>query len=133
MSAAITQHPIPDDPGNDSSHPIPHLRVLDVACYLEGGGARLTVVVASPLDGSEHSQTRLLDKLETYLGFVGSADFPQHAGAPPSPSNTSIEVLLHPDSSGEIRALLLRCEQWVQSGNARLVVRDLTAAELGST
>jgi hypothetical protein len=133
MAAAITEHEIPEDPSNDPDHPIPFLRVIDVAGYRKDGGANLSIVVASPIDGSKHSQTRLLDKIEAYLSFIGSPDYLESAGAPPSPSLTTIEVLLHPDSSEEIRSLLSRCNQWVHSSHASLVVRDLTADELGST
>ena len=125
MTAKATEHEIPDDPENDPDHPIPYIRVIDVAGY-RTGGANLSIVVASPLDGSDRSQTRLLDKIQGYLGHIASDEFIADAGVSPTPDNTIIEVLLHPDSSQTIRGLLDQCHSWVQSHNASLVVRDLT-------
>lgn len=124
MTASVTEHVIPDDPENDPDHPIPYLRVIDVAGY-RTGGAKLTIVIASPLDDSERSQTRLLDKIQGYLGHIASDDFIFDAGTSPTPENTIIEVLLHPDSSETIRGLLGECHDWVHSHNARPVVREL--------
>jgi len=125
MTAKVANHTIPDDPDNDPDHPVPYLRVIDVAGY-RAGGASLSIIVASPLDGSERSQNRLLDKIQGYLGHISSNEFIADSGAAPSPGNTIIEVLLHPDSSETIRGLLDKCHNWVQSNNASLVVRDLT-------
>jgi hypothetical protein len=132
MAATVTNHPIPGDPENDQDHPVPYLRVIDVSGYRRGG-ASLSIVIASPLDGSERSQTRLLDKIQGYLGHIASAQFIADAGVSPSPDNTTIEVLLHPDSSEIIRGLLDKCHSWVLSHNASLVVRDLTDTQMGGT
>jgi hypothetical protein len=126
MSAPIYRHQIAPDPDNDPSHPIPYLGVLDVAAYLKSGGANLSIIVASPLDASERSQKRLLDKIQGYLGYISSSVFREHAGADPSPENTTIEVVLHPESDPEISSLLVRCRHWVSSNNASLIVRELT-------
>ncbi len=131
MTAKIINHPIPEDPDNDPNHPVPYLRVIDVAGY-STGGARLGIVVASPLDGSERSQTRLLDKIQGYLGHISSDEFIGDAGVAPTSDNTIIEVVLHPDSSEIIRDLLAKCRDWVLSHNASLVVRDLTDSPMGS-
>lgn len=131
MTAKIINHPIPEDPENDPNHPVPYLRVIDVACY-SSGGARLGIVIASPLDGSERSQTRLLDKIQGYLGHISSDEFIGDAGVAPTPDNTIIEVVIHPDSSEIIRELLAKCHDWVLSHNAILVVRDLKDSPKGS-
>ena len=130
--AKVTNHEIPDDLENDPDHPVPYLRVIDVASY-GTGGANLSIVVASPLDGSERSQTRLLDKIQGYLGHIASDQFIADAGVSPTPDNTTIEVLLHPASSETIRGLLDKCHDWVLSQNASLVVRHLTDTEMGGT
>jgi hypothetical protein len=132
VTTKVNSHAIPDDPENDPDHPVPYLRVIDVAGY-RSNGANLSIVVASPLDGSERSQSRLLDKIQGYLGHISSDEFIADAGAEPTPENTIIEVLLHPDSSETIRSLLDKCHNWVQSQNASLVVRDLTDPEMGGT
>ena len=124
MTATVIEHEIVPDPDDDPDHPIPYLRVIDVAAY-KAGGASLSVIVASPLGGDERSQSRLLDKLQGYLSHISSAQFLADAGVVPTPENTFIEVHLHPASSGVVRELLDRCHQWIEHHNARLVVCDL--------
>ena len=121
----VTDHEIPDDPGNDPNHPIPYLRVIDVSGYRNDGGADLVIVVASPLLSDDRSKTRLLDKIEGYLGHIQSEEFAQDAGVAPTPGNTTIIVRLHPDSSDAIRELLASCDAWVNSHGAALLVTDL--------
>lgn len=131
MATKMTDHPIPEDDRNDPGHPIPNLNVIDVVGYKKEGGADLCVVVASPLAADAESQTRLLDKLEGYLGYIQSGEFLDDSGAPANPENTTINVLLHPDSADAVRELLCRCQQWVNQGGASLVVRNLSSEELG--
>ena len=133
MSTSVVNHEIPDDPRNDQDHPIPNLNVIDVSAYLKDGGADLSIIVASPIQSDERSQTRLLDKIQGYLAHLQSDEFAADSGIPPSPDNTRITVLLHPESSDVIRGLLERCSSWVLSNGATLVVRNLTASELGGT
>lgn len=124
MIAPVTEHEIEPHPDNDPSHPIPYPKVLDVVAFNKTGGANLTIVVASPLGGDPHSLTRLLDKIEGYLGHMLSTDFQSEAGAP-TPENTSITVALHPGSAPEVYELLDRSKDWVRSNNATLVVENL--------
>jgi hypothetical protein len=126
MSALITEHEIEPHPDNDPSHPIPCPKVLDVVGISKEGGARLSIIVASPLLGDPYSQTRLLDKIEGYLVHISSAEFQTEAGLP-TPENTTITVVLHPDSAPEIQDLLRRSEGWVRSNNATLAVEELRA------
>jgi hypothetical protein len=130
---AVTNHDIPDDPRNDPEHPIPYLNVLDVSAYLKQGGADLSIVIASPLLFDERSQTRLLDKIQGYLSHIHSDDFRRDAGVAPTPENTKICVLLHPDSAQEIRDLLERCRVWVTSHGATLVVEGLPSGQTNGT
>jgi hypothetical protein len=127
VTAPIIEEEIADDPSNDPTHPIPYLHVLDVAAYRQGG-ACLTIVVASPLRDDERSQTRLLDKIQGYLSHIQSDQFLLDAGTRPSPENTTISVVLHPESALAVRDLLMRCDEWVRSQGARLEVRDLDLA-----
>ena len=131
MSAPIIKHETPSDPDDDADHPIPSLAVIDVMAVKKGGGADLAVVVASPLMGDSRSQTRLLGKIQGYLGYIGSDEFRSEAGSP-VPSNTTIVIKLHPDSAPEIHDLLARSQDWVLANNASLVVQLLTPAELGA-
>ena len=133
MTAVVTNHDVPDDPRNDPNSPIPNLNVIDVAGYKKTGGADLSIIVASPLDGDPASQTRLLDKIQGYLSHIQSPEFLADAGVAPDPSNTTINVILHPDSSNVIRELLERCHAWTNEHGASLVVRDLEPSESGGT
>lgn len=127
--AKVTEHEIPEDPRSDPDHPIPHLNVIDVAGYRKDGGADLTIVIATPLADDPHSQTRLLDKIQGYLGHIQSPDFELDAGVKPTPVNTTIKVLIHPESASAIRHLLERCRPWVNSHGATLLVQDLDVGE----
>jgi hypothetical protein len=133
MSAPIIKHPVDPTPDDDPTHPIPYLGVIDVVAYKKTGGADLTIVVASPLQDDERSKTRLLDKIEGYIGHIRSEQFLEDAGSPPSPDNTAITVALHPNTAPEVYALLERCQQWVALANARLIVRRLSQHELSGT
>jgi hypothetical protein len=113
--------PHPDD---DPDLPIPSLAGLDVVTILNGGGAELSVVVASPLAADHRSLTRLIDKIDGYLRHIHSSDFQASAGAPTS-SNTTIKVLLHPDSAPEAYDLLDRSKDWVLANDASLKVEQL--------
>ena len=124
MTAPVTEHEIEPHPDNDPSHPIPYPKVLDVVAFNKSGGADLTIVVASPLPGDPLSLTRLLDKIEGYLVHMLSTDFQSEAGTPTA-ENTSITVVLHPDSGSEVYELLERSRDWVHSNNATLVVERL--------
>jgi len=123
--ATVTEHEVPEDPRNDPDHPIPNLNVIDVAAYRKGGGADLTIVIASPLADDPRSQTRLLDKIQGYLGHIQSDDFERDAGTKPTPANTTIKVLIHPESASAVRHLLDKCRPWVDSQGATLLVQNL--------
>jgi hypothetical protein len=131
MSAPIIRHEPPKDPRDDPDHPIPSLAVIDVTTVKRGGGADLIIIVASPLGADERSLTRLLDKIECYLGHIRSEDFYAEAG-PPTPENTSIVVRLHPESDRKVWELLKGSEAWVRDNNASLVVDELNDYERGA-
>jgi hypothetical protein len=123
LNSSITEHEIPPDPENDPEHPIPYLRVIDVAGYMKSGGANLSIIVASPLQDDERSQNRLLDKIQGYLSHLYSDEFLRDAGCEPNIDNTKITVVLHPESSPGIRKLLNRCQDWVES-KAQAIIGD---------
>ncbi len=124
MSAPVTEHEIEPHPDNDPSHPIPYLKVIDVATTKIGGGADLIIIVASPLLGDPRSQARLLDKIEGYLVHISSSQFQSEAGIP-TPDNTTVSVVLHPGTAPEIYDLLERSKAWVLENNASLVLETL--------
>ena len=130
MSATSIDHKAGHGAQDDSAHPIPSLAVVDVMSVKKDGGADLFVVVASPLMADARSQSRLLAKLQGYLGFIASGEFRSQAGVP-TPASTTIVVKLHPGSAPEIRSLLARSESWVLSHQASLSVQTLSPSELG--
>lgn len=127
MSAPIIKRDVPKHPDDDPDHPVPSLAVLDVAAISKTGGADLTIVIASPLAGDERSMRRLLDKIQGYLGHIQSPEFQDEAGAP-NPGNTTITVLVHPDSSPEAFDLLERSGAWVLANQATLKIELLDLA-----
>lgn len=130
-TAPIMIHELHQDSKDDTTHPIPRLGVIDVAVYYEDpGGAELTIVIAAPLLDDENSHSRLLEKIDGYLGHIASEQFRVDAGASPSAENTTITIAMHPDSAAGVFTLLERCHGWVASANAKLVVRSLTDDEL---
>ena len=132
MAVPITRHDSPNDPREDPKHPIPSLSVIDVTTMKKGGGADLIIVIASPLEGDEKSRTRLLDKIEGYLGHIASESFRLEAGTP-TPENTSIVIKVHPDSDPSVFALLKKSEAWVLKNRASLKVQLLSPYELGQS
>ena len=109
---------------DDDEHPIPCIACLDIFVVKKGGGAKLIVVIASPLKADERSVQRLMKKLLNYLIFINSEEFTAEAGIP-TKENTEVEVKLHPDSDPEIFELLNRCVDWVEDNKASLSVNTL--------
>lgn len=105
-------------------HPIPALDVIDVGSIKSGGGDDLCIVIAKPMQDDPVSQNRMLQKIEGYLAYIGSAEFQADAGVP-SPNNTQVIVHIHPESSSAIFDLLERCKPWVHENKATLVVQLL--------
>jgi hypothetical protein len=124
MSAPVIKHESEPHPDDDDGHPIPSLRVLDVVTIRKGGGADLFIIVATPLAADRRSLTRLQDKIEAYLHHIQSVEFQTEAGSP-TPSNTTIKVMLHPGSSPEAYDLLYRSRSWVLANHATLEVEEL--------
>ena len=108
---------------DDNDHPIPFVNALDVMGKWDDGRRELSVVVASPLDDSPYSQKRLLNKMQCYIAFVGSEDYEAEFGRP-TPAKVSIVVNIHKESSPVIFELLGKCDNWVSSGGASLIVRQ---------
>jgi hypothetical protein len=118
------RYPEEEHPDDDPEHPIPSIHVVDAAGFRAEGGADLIILVASPLDDSQYSLTRLLDKIEAYLHYINSHAFQAEAGEP-NPGNTTIRVLLHPGSAPEAYDLLERSKAWAAGANARLEYEDI--------
>ncbi len=106
---------------DDPEHPIPFLDRLDVFAEFENGGGRLIIVAAQPLTGDDRTLKRILQKIENYLVFVNSDQFPIENG-PQTIENTEIAVSLKPGTDQVVFEFLESCVGWVAQNNARLVV-----------
>ena len=104
---------------DDDTHPIPSIDNLDILAELRGGGAKLVIVIATPLQADERSQRRLLKKIENYLEYISSPEFKNEFGAP-DPSRVSIVVKIHKQSDPVVFDLLKRCEPWALQNKATL-------------
>ena len=122
--ADIIEHQKSEDTYDDADHPIPALKVIDINTVKKGGGSDLYINVASPLRADENSLTRLLDKIEGYLGHIQSSDF-QIESDVPTPENTNIIVNIHSESEDEVFELLEKSKQWVLDNSATLQIKLL--------
>jgi len=122
--AEVIEHQKSEDAYDDADHPIPALKVIDINTVKKDGGSDLFIIIASPLKADEYSLTRLLDKIEGYLGHIQSPDFQNESGVP-TPENTNIIVNIHPKSDSNVFELLKKSKPWVLENNATLEVKLL--------
>jgi hypothetical protein len=87
-----------DDLADDFSHPIRQIEVFDTVLPLEGGGAYIGIVIATPLDGSRRSILRLTAKLAFYLEGFFSA-YGRELWGTPKKGKMRIYINIHPRSS----------------------------------
>ena len=106
---------------DDDKHPLPKLGVIDITAAKKSGGVDLVLVIASPLDGEEISQKRLIRKVETYLYFAESAEHKATYGAP-TPNKTRLLVKVPKTSDPEIFELLENCKPWALENDVSLIV-----------
>lgn len=106
---------------DDNDHPIPFIGKLDALAKFPDGRRNLGIVIASPLDESEHSQSRLLNKIQNYVQYLKSPDYESEFGKP-TPDLVSLTVKIHHGSSESAFALLAKCETWVNGAGASLLM-----------
>ncbi len=129
--AEIIQHNESEEIADLPKHPIPALEGLDVIGILESGGAELLVVIADPIDDSEVSQQRLIQKLANYFSFINSDQYIQQVGVTPNIENTKIIVKIHPQSSGIYSEIITNCTSWANENNSSIELKLLTEKEIG--
>jgi len=105
----------------DDEHPIPTINNLDVLADFPDGRRELAIIIASPMDASAYSQSRLLNKIQNYIHFIKSEKYELEFGAPCADLVT-ITVKIDPGTSPVIFELIKKCEGWVLSAGATLVV-----------
>jgi hypothetical protein len=87
-----------DELADDFSHPIRQVRVFDTVLPLQGGGAYVGIVIATPLDASKRSILRLKEKSQFYLESFFAVHGREVWGTP-KVGKMRIYVNIHPDSS----------------------------------
>ncbi|HJR69669.1 MAG TPA: hypothetical protein VKA43_06480 [Gammaproteobacteria bacterium] len=102
-----------DDLSDDESHPIPKLDVIDIVATRKGGGARLCLMIATPLDAGPRSVYRLFRKLDGYLQYLASDGHRTECGRP-EPDTTDIEITLHPHTDAQIIELIDGLRAWTE-------------------
>ncbi len=110
--------------GDDATHPIPSVTTLDTHELFDNGSSELSIIVRGPLGGDKRSQSRLIQKIDNYLALIESEDFAENCG-PPSPERTRILVNIPYNSDEVVFVLLDRCQDWVRSAGASLVVERI--------
>ncbi|MBX9697399.1 MAG: hypothetical protein K2X53_04870, partial [Alphaproteobacteria bacterium] len=72
-------------------HPIPSELIdrVDVMAVTKSGEVLLSIVSAGYLDDSQYTEERIIEKVNTYLGYINSDDFKEEFGTP-SIDKTSI-------------------------------------------
>ena len=86
---------------DDLTHPIPSVHAYDFALTFAGGGARLLITIATPLDSSARSMARLNEKLRFYLDSFWS-EFGHREWGTPKEGKMKIYVSIHLGSSQEV-------------------------------
>lgn len=129
--AEIIKHNEAEQLADLPEHPIPALEGLDVMGILDSGGAELVVVIADPIDESEFSQQRLVQKLANYFAFINSEQYVKQVGVTPNIENTKVVVKIHPDSSEVYSELITNCISWANENNSSIELKMLTNKEMG--
>ncbi len=95
---------------------------IDLFGIRKDGGADLVLVSHGPLDESPQGQTLLLDKVETYLKYIQTADFRRQCPRA-TPEKTHVVLLTHVRPSPLMRELLQKVSLWVADNQATFSVR----------
>jgi hypothetical protein len=107
-------------PNEDVNHPIPSLDTLDTLVE-SAQGARVGIVIASPLLDDPISRARLQRKIELALGYFGGAAFRQKHGVP-NPVHCKIYIGVHARSAPAMLNLVkYYCSQFAANGVAPVV------------
>ncbi|MCB1606384.1 MAG: hypothetical protein KDI71_05355 [Xanthomonadales bacterium] len=109
---------------DDATHPIPSVTTLDMHELFDNGSSELSIIINGPLAADNRSQRRLIQKIDNYLALIECADFQEQCG-PPSPERTRILVNIPYNSDPVIFILLERCQDWVLSAGASMVVERI--------
>jgi hypothetical protein len=107
--------------GDDESHPIPRVGVIDCTLALEGGGAYYGLVIASPMQSDERSRKRLDRKLQNYINDFLSEQSAKERGTPKI-GKMRIYVGIHPASDPEIFSLIESWRERIERNSIELLI-----------
>jgi hypothetical protein len=107
--------------GDDLEHPIPRLHAYDTVVAIDGGGAYIGMVIATPLDASPRSLQRFREKQAFYLESFFS-EYGRREWGTPREGKMKIYVTLHPESSAEAFEMLKVFESEARGRSVDVVI-----------
>jgi hypothetical protein len=107
---------------DDPSHSIPRVGVIDAVLETDQG-LRYGLVIATPLDSSDRSLSRLKRKCDGYLADFRSAETQANL-AKRGRGEKYIYVYIHPASSSEARAEIALCKSRAESDGIKFLVTE---------
>lgn len=110
-----------------NSPPIQNLDTIDILAARRDGGVVLIIVASSRLNGSPEHQKLLLDKIDGYLGYIGSLEFRGEFENPPA-EKIAIVLRYAGDPHPVMFTLFEKCEAWVRENGARFRAEPLGTA-----
>jgi hypothetical protein len=111
-------------PDEDLSHPIPRLDTLDALLETDQG-ARIAVVIATPLLHDPVSRARLQRKFEISMAYYASSEFRNKHG-PPNPTHCKMYWNIHARSDAQMIELIEQFRPQLESNG---VAFELTLTE----
>jgi hypothetical protein len=112
-------------PDEDLIHPIPRLDTLD-ALVESDQGARIAIVIATPLLDDARSRARLQRKFEVSMAYFGSPKFREKHG-PPNPHHCKLYFSVHASSDVQMIEIIQQLRPQVECNGIAFSFR-LTSA-----
>jgi len=117
------RHELTNVPDDDESHPIPHLSKIDVTIHIKNGDY-YGIETRSPLTNDVVTRTRLLKKLDSYLGDIHSESAVRRRGSA-LPGKLRIYVGLYQSSDKGIVDFVESCRPWLEDNGVQLHIKYL--------
>ena len=108
-------------PDEDLSHPIPRLDTYDVLLRTDSG-ARVGIVIATPLGRSPRDFERFERKMQLALSFFESDEFRQRWGTP-TPQHCAVYITVHSASDSQAIDLVFSQADRIRSAGLKPVIK----------
>jgi hypothetical protein len=112
-------------PDQDLSHGIPRLDTLDTLLETNAG-ARVGIVIATPLRDNPRDRDRFERKLQVALAYFTSEAFQSRWGAP-DPSHCALYIDIHSTSDGSIIDLVFGQADRIRAAGLTPVIKVINA------